>query len=91
MLTVQKILAAIVALVCGVLLLRLLLGGARRQRFDAAVRRWPQALAGLWRRPKVRRAAAREAEAAIRRAREGTAREGNVYRPKSFRDKRKLY
>ena len=27
---------------------------------------------------------AREAEAAIRRAREGTAREGNVYRPKSF-------
>jgi hypothetical protein len=89
----EKIFAALVLACCAVLMLRLLLGERRRGGFDAFWRRvWIrlriQALR-LWHWPAARRRAKRDAEAAIRRAREGTW-DGNVYKPKSF-DKRKLH
>lgn len=90
---VQKILAAVVLAFCAVMLLRLVIGERRRYRFDAFWRRlWTQMRIGavkLWHWPAARRRARRDAEAVIRRAREGVW-DGNVYKPKSF-DKRKLH
>ena len=86
----EKILAALTIAACAVLLLRLLLGDHRRARFDAAARRaWFATRHGalaVWHWRDRRRSAAKIAEEAIRRARSaGTEREGNVYKPKSFR------
>lgn len=93
--SIDKWLAGLTVLVCVLLLARLCLGAARRQRFDSALRRRWQGLVGAlsrWRHgPLARRRAAREAEEIIRRARERGEWQGNVYRPKSFRDKRKLH
>lgn len=89
----EKIFAALVLACCVVLMLRMAIGARRRQRFDAVWRRVWFALriqgARVWHWPAARRRAKRDAEEAIRRAREGTW-EGNVYKPKSF-DKRKLH
>lgn len=89
----DKIFAAIVLACCLVLLLRLALGERRRYRFDAFWRRLWITLrvqgARAWHWPSARRRARRDAEEAIRRARDGVW-EGNVYKPKSF-DKRKLH
>jgi len=74
---VEKWLAAVGLVVCVVLLLGMLLGDERRARWQAAMRRL-----AAW--PGTRRAARREAERAIERARRNVEREGNVYRPKSF-------
>lgn len=87
----EYVFGALTLLVCVLLLLRLVAGAQQRQRIDRAAARAARSVAGLWRRPLARRAAAREAKAAIRRARDGVTREGNVLRPKSFRDKRKLH
>lgn len=78
---VEKILAAAGLLVCIVLLVRMLMAPAHRQRIAArlqALRRWPTA----------RRVARTEAERAIERARHGrdVERQGNVYRPKAWDD-----
>ena len=86
----EKILAALTIAACAVLLLRLLLGERRRARFDAMARRaWfaaRRASFAAWHWRDRRRSAAKIAEEAIRRARSaGTEREGNVYKPKSFR------
>ena len=90
---VEMVFAGITLAVCVVLLLRLMLGQRRRQRFDAAVRR---AWAGCrrsalrtfrWR--SSRREAAAAADDAIRRARGTVQRDGNVIRPSSFRGPRK--
>lgn len=74
---VEKLLAGIVLAACAVMLLRLALGPARRQRFDAFFVR-------LWRWPRTRRNAQKLADDAIRRARGGVRRDGNVYTPDSF-------
>jgi hypothetical protein len=79
------------------MLLRMAAGPRRTQRLDALVRRaWERGRGLLRRRPGPRRQpsaqdAARAAEETIRRARGkgDTERDGNVYRPKSFRDKTK--
>ena len=90
----EKIFAVTVVVGCLVLLLRILLGPRRRARFDRALARWSVRISSsvdavfAW--PSARRRARREAEAAIRRAQQGEW-SGNVYRPKSFRDKRKLH
>jgi hypothetical protein len=90
----EKIFAGIVLAVCAVLMLRLLLGERRRYRFDAASRRLFVAVRvkalRLWHWRAAHRQAKRDAEAAIRRAREGE-RDGNVYKPKSFKGPRKLH
>jgi hypothetical protein len=88
----DKPLAALIFVVCIVMLARLLMGAQRRQRFDAAAQRvWfatkrRLVLAWHWRASK--RAAARAADDVIRRARGKHTQgewDGNVYKPKSFR------
>jgi hypothetical protein len=92
----EYILAAVVLLLCVALLVRLLLPPRQRQRMDnraiqgwTTVRRSARAVPAVWHRRRHRRQAASEAEAAIRRAREGISRDGNVIRPKSFKRPRK--
>ncbi|MBX9793238.1 MAG: hypothetical protein K2Y02_02950 [Burkholderiaceae bacterium] len=97
----EQLLAGFTALVCVVLLVRLCLGDARQRRFDHAMRtlggKLRHGVQQAWRTPAARRAAAREAQAAIERARTGRSKAeadegewtGNVYTPKSFRKPRK--
>ena len=87
---IEKIFAGVVLALCAWLLLRLIVGERRRMRLDLATRRlWHttrQAAHRIvhWR--SRRREAARAAEEVIRRAaRVESERDGNVYRPKSFR------
>ena len=92
----EKVLAGVMVLACVALLARQFIGERRRLRLDASLRRMTRSVKGgflrLYGWPGARRAARREAEAAIRRARgEPVARDGNVYRPKSFRTPRKLH
>jgi hypothetical protein len=89
----EALLAAAALAACVVLLVRLALGDRRRYRFDASARRaWQRSRATtlrLYRWRATRREAAQAAEEAIHRARHGVQRDGNVYRPKSFREPRK--
>jgi hypothetical protein len=91
----EKIFAATIVAACLVLLLRVFLGPRRRARFDAAIARWSRRTGArvdavfAW--PSARRRARREAEAAIRRARDGGTWDGNVYRPKSFKKDRRIH
>lgn len=96
--------AALVVLVCGALLVRMLLGARHRARLDASVlagwrrcvRAWHSRVAML-RRWRARRdgaaqaaQAARLTEEAILRARRTRAdKDGNVIRPEAFKDPRK--
>ncbi len=90
---IEQILAGIVVAVCVVMLVRLCLGARLRYRFDAAARRaWfsvrrTALRLRYWR--SSRKNAERVAEEAIRRARGGVKREGNVYKPKSFKGPKK--
>jgi len=92
---IEKLFAAVVLAVCLVMLLRMALKPMQRHRLDAA-------LQGLWarcrslvrrkpRKPLTQQDAARVAEEAIRRAREGREGQwdGNVFRPRSFRRPKK--
>ena len=95
----EPLLAGLTLAVCTVLLVRLCLSPARRQRFDRTLRGWGWALRHgalqLWHWRTSRRLARTEAEAVIRRARAGKAADddgewsGNVYTPKSFRKTRR--
>ncbi len=101
---IERVLAGLVLAVCALLLLRLVIGERRRWRFDAALRRMglrlrlgalrlQQGVSHLWHWRARRRAAEAAAADAIERARgagswDGT-RDGNVYKPKSFRRPRK--
>lgn len=99
---IETILASVTLAVCLVLLGRMMLKPRQQQRLDAAVRRAVQAcrrsMSSAYRWRSFRKEAARAAEEAIRRARgpgphaggswEGD-REGNVYKPKSFKRPRK--
>jgi ABC-type transport system involved in cytochrome bd biosynthesis fused ATPase/permease subunit len=89
----DKFLTWTIAAACLVLLVRLFLGSRRRQRLDAAAKRLWHGLRRRvtrlvhWR--KHRRSAEQAAQEAIRRARDGVERKGNVYTPKSFNKPRK--
>ena len=92
----EAILAAAVLVLCLALLVRLVLPPRQRQRMDSRARQgWTtlrqraRAVPAVWHRRRHRKQAATEAEAAIRRAREGVSRDGNVIRPKSFKRPRK--
>lgn len=99
---IETILASVTLAVCLVLLGRMMLKPRQQQRLDAAVRRTVQAcrrsVTSAYRWRSFRKEAARAAEEAIRRARgpgprtggswDGD-REGNVYKPKSFKRPRK--
>ena len=91
---VEKIFAAVVLAVCALLLVRLVIGERRRYRLDAALRsvartaqRATRSVQSAWQWRGARRAAKKAAIETIRRARDGAGvtREGNVYKPKSFR------
>lgn len=88
----EKSFAVLVATVCVVLLVRLCMPERYRWRLDAQARRmWWASRAGAlraWRWRSSRKEAARLAEETIRRARHGVERDGNVLRPKSFRQSR---
>ena len=90
---IEKLFAGLTVAVCMVMLVRLCLGAPRRRRFDAAAHRtwatWRRRVVHAWHWRSRRQAAARAAEAAIRRAQTGVQRDGNVYKPKSFRDRGK--
>lgn len=90
---IETLLAGGVVAVCALLLLRLMIGDVRRYKLDAAVlRRWrsvQRRLREAWQWRAVRRAAAREAEDVIHRARHGARRDGNVIRPKQFESPKK--
>ena len=88
----EKSLARVVAVVCVALLVRLVLPERQRWWLDATAQdAWhackTRALKA-WRWPAARKQAARMTEDAIQRARNGVERDGNVYRPKSFRERR---
>lgn len=89
----ETLLAGLAVAVCAVLLVRLCLGVRLRVRFDAAMRRaWVAcrlAALRIWHWRASRRSAARAADEVIERARRGVERDGNVYKPKSFRGPRK--
>jgi hypothetical protein len=91
---VEKVFAAVMVGLCVLLLLRMLLRPHRRGRVDTSVRR----TAALWQRrlgpalawPGAELRARRETREAIRRARRSASeRDGNVYRPKVFKGKRR--
>ncbi len=90
---VETVFAGITLAVCVVLLVRLMLGQRRQQRFDAAARRaWAGCRSqarNIYRWRSVRDESAAAAQEAIRRARTGADRDGNVIRPRSFRGPRK--
>ena len=85
----EKLFPAFIAALCIVFMLRLLVGERLRWRFDSAMRRsWQRIKSAVlsvyhWR--HSRKDAARVAEEAIRRARDGGTWEGNVFKPKSFK------
>lgn len=95
----EPLLAGLTLIVCTVLLVRLCLRPAQRQRFDRTLRGWGWTLRHgalqLWHWRASRRLARAEAEAVIRRARTGKAADGdgewsgNVYTPKAFRKTRR--
>lgn len=94
----QQIVAGAVLLVCVLALARLLLGAPRRQRLDAWLQRtWQRGSRGCreaWQAPGRRRAAAKEAQAAIERAKRreragDVDRDGNVVRPRAFKPPQK--
>ncbi len=90
---IEKLLAGAMALLCVVLLVRLLIGEQQRRRCDrAALRAWSFTRAWfhyVWHWRASRRRAALAAEEAIHRARASMERDGNVYRPDAFREPRK--
>ena len=93
---VQNLLAGAIGVACLALLAHQFLPARLRYRFDARLARMGRALSEWGRRvvrwPSAQQTARREAEAAIRRAREKACeQDGNVYRPKSFRKPRKLH
>jgi hypothetical protein len=89
---IEKSFAVVMVVLCVAALIREAIGARRRQRLDAAVlRAWHivrGAVLRLYRWPSTRRRAADTAAEAIRRARGEVKRDGNVYRPKSFRGHR---
>ncbi len=91
---VEKIFATAMVAVCVLLLLRMLLKPRSRERVDAAVRRggdrWSRRFRRLVAWPAAEARARREAKEAIQRARRSAIeRDGNVYRPKAFKGKRR--
>ena len=96
---IETFFAALVLATCVLLLVRMALGARHRVRFDALFGRWRRqsgrgldALLGALRRPSAEVRARRETAAAIRRAQgrdEAGDWDGNVYRPKSFKRKKR--
>ena len=92
----QTLAAGAIGVACLLLLAHQCIPAPRRHRLDARAMRGGRVLRAWGRRllrwPATRHRARREADAAIRRARETAGDwDGNVYRPKSFSKPRKLH
>ena len=79
---IEKLLAALVLIVCLVMLGRMMLSARQQQRFDAMLRNWRDGLRSLrdrrpWQRRAARQDAARTADEAIRKARRAASRRPN--------------
>jgi hypothetical protein len=99
--TAERVMAAMGLLVCAGLLLHMVMGPARQQQLQAAAQRLWMHWRARWRggaqatrtpaaNEKMQQRAADEARSAIERARRGKVdaeREGNVIRPRAFKDK----
>lgn len=101
---IEKLFALAVVVVCVLLLVRQFIGSRRRYAIDTVMMRMTSGARRAWRGLQARwsargaertsRQASRMADDVIRRAREKSshqrdvARDGNVYTPKSFSDKR---
>lgn len=89
----ERLLAGLVVLVCVAMLVRMALRERTRQRVDwQAQRAWSGLRRGalhVWHWRDRRRRARREADAAIRRARTDAERDGNLIRPKAFKEPKK--
>jgi hypothetical protein len=85
---IEKTIALLIAFACLVMLVRLLVGSRRRERFDRLVLgNWHRAstwVVKTWRWRVSKNKAAKEAQAAIHRARTRGDWDGNVFRPESF-------
>lgn len=85
----EKIFASVMVACCAVFLAREAIGERRRYKLDAAVRRaWSacrRVATRLVRSRASRTDAERVAQDVIRRAQNKVKRDGNVYRPESFR------
>ena len=82
MTVIEKLLAALVLIVCLVMLGRMMLPERHQRRFDALLLDWRDRLRGLrhrrpWQRRAARQDAARTAEEAIRKARRTASRRPN--------------
>ena len=85
---IEKMIALVIAAACLLMLVRLMVGERRRYRLDRAVighwQRVSSWVVKTWRWRVSKKKAAKEAEAAINRARTRGDWDGNVFRPKSF-------
>ena len=90
---IESLFAILIVTACGVMLVRLGVGERRRYRLDAFMRAaWRTTVersASLWHWRRSRTLAKQGAEDALRRARQGVDRDGNVIRPDAFRSPRK--
>ena len=90
---IESLFAILMVTASGVMLVRLGVGERRRYRLDAFLRgAWratARRSASLWHWRRSRTLAKRGAEDALRRARQGVDRDGNVIRPDAFKGPRK--
>ena len=90
---IENLFAILMVTACGVMLVRLGVGERCRYRLDVFLRAaWRAAVersASLWHWRRSRTLAKRGAEDALRRARQGVDRDGNVIRPDAFKGPRK--
>lgn len=88
----EKIVAALVAVACLVMVLRLALGERRRARLDQAVSgfwaawvAWSRKLVRLYRRETTRKEARKATQEVLQRMRQPVERQGNVITPDAFK------
>lgn len=85
----ERIVAALIAAVCIVMLLRLAVGSRRQQKFDRAVRdawlRTQKTFTRLYRRQATKKEAEKATQEILQRLRQPVERSGNVITPKAFK------
>lgn len=81
----EKIVAALVAVACLVMVVRLALGERRRARLDQVVAESWRKLVRLYRRQATRKEARKATEEILQRLRQPVERQGNVITPEAFK------
>lgn len=85
----ERIVAALIALACIVMLLRLAMGSRRQQKLDRAVRdawlRTQKMFTRLYRRQATKKEAEKATQEILQRLRQPVERSGNVITPQAFK------